>query len=151
MDKEMYTEMHINSPLTPIIDRGISLHKLIRLITYGLAGEAWLNFMGNEFGHPEWLDFPRIGNQQSYHYCRRQWQLAEDENLRYKWLNNWDKGMNRVEAQHHFLSRGPAYVSWKHEGDKVVVFERGGLLFIFNFHPTQSFPGYKVGIDVPGV
>jgi 1,4-alpha-glucan branching enzyme len=150
MDKEMYDFMSVTSPMTPVIERGLSLHKLIRLLTYGLGGEAWLNFIGNEFGHPEWLDFPRIGNNESYHYARRQWNLADDDSLRYKFLNNWDRGMNAVEEKHHFLSRGPAYVSWKHDGDKVVVFERAGLVFVFNFHPTQSFPGYKVGVEVPG-
>ncbi|KAH7718854.1 Gbe1 protein [Aphelenchoides avenae] len=166
MDKEMYDFMSVTSPLTPIIDRGLALHKLIRLVTYGLGGEAWLNFIGNEFGHPEWLDFPRAGNNSSYHYARRQWNLADNETLRYKFLNNWDREMNALEEKHHFLSRGPvssvrgqdylkyffqAYVSWKHGSDKVVVFERAGLVFIFNFHPTQSFPGYKVGVEVPGV
>ncbi|KAI1727964.1 alpha amylase, catalytic domain-containing protein [Ditylenchus destructor] len=150
MDKEMYDFMSEATPLTPIIDRGIALHKLIRLITYGLGGEAWLNFMGNEFGHPEWLDFPRIGNNESYHYCRRQWNLCDDEILRYKFLNNWDRAMNQVEIKHHFLSRGPAYVSWKHSDDKLVVFDRAGLLFIINFHAHKSFTDYKIGVPVPG-
>lgn len=108
-------------------------------------------FLGNEFGHPEWLDFPRIGNNESYHYARRQFNLIDDDMLRYKFLNNFDRAMNQLEEKHHFLSRGPAYVSWKHDSDKVVVFERAGLVFIFNFHSTQSFPGYKVGVDVAGV
>ncbi|KAI6229881.1 1,4-alpha-glucan branching enzyme [Aphelenchoides fujianensis] len=146
MDKEMYTHMSIHSELTPIIDRGIGFHKMIRLLTYGLGGEAWLNFIGNEFGHPEWLDFPRVGNGESFHYARRQFNLVDDENLRYKFLNNFDRAMNELEEKHHFLSRGPAYVSWKHEGDKVIAFERAGLLFVFNFNNTQSFPGYKVGV-----
>ncbi|KHN71783.1 1,4-alpha-glucan-branching enzyme [Toxocara canis] len=109
----MYDFMSITTPLTPIIERGIALHKLIRLLTYGLGGEAWLNFMdissnsGNEFGHPEWLDFPRQGNNESFHYCRRQWNLADDDLLRYKFLNRWDKAMNTVEEKHHWLSRGP--------------------------------------------
>lgn len=83
---------------------------MIRLITYGLGGEAWLNFMGNEFGHPEWLDFPRVGNNESYHYCRRQWNLVDDETLRYKFLNNWDRAMNEVEDKFKFLSNGPVSV-----------------------------------------
>jgi 1,4-alpha-glucan branching enzyme len=45
----MYDFMSISSPLTPIIERGIALHKMIRLLTYGLGGEAWLNFMGMSF------------------------------------------------------------------------------------------------------
>jgi len=151
MDKEMYDFMSISTPLTSVIERGIALHKLIRLLTYGLGGEAWLNFIGNEFGHPEWLDFPRIGNNQSYHYCRRQWNLADDPNLRYKFLYHWDREMNVLENKHEFLSHGHAYVSWKHDGDKVVVFERAGLIFIFNFHHSKSFADYKIGAEVPGV
>uniref|UniRef100_A0A0N5AC50 Alpha-amylase_C domain-containing protein n=1 Tax=Syphacia muris TaxID=451379 RepID=A0A0N5AC50_9BILA len=151
MDKEMYDFMSEVTPLTPIIERGIALHKLIRLITYGLGGEAWLNFMGNEFGHPEWLDFPREGNQESFHYCRRQWNLVDDDLLRYKYLNNWDRAMNDLEEKYHFLSRGPAYVSWKHQDDKVVAFERAGLVFVFNFHTNKSFADYKIGVEVPGV
>ncbi|KAL3098247.1 hypothetical protein niasHS_002083 [Heterodera schachtii] len=152
MDKEMYDFMSdINTPLTPIIDRGLALHKMIRLLTYGLGGEAWLNFMGNEFGHPEWLDFPREGNNQSYHYCRRQWNLADDLTLRYKYLNAWDRAMNHLEIDSEFLSHGHAYVSWKHDGDKLVVFERAGLVFILNFHPEKSFGDYKIGVEMSGV
>ncbi|CAI4226550.1 unnamed protein product [Auanema sp. JU1783] len=150
MDKEMYDFMSCISPLTPIIDRGIALHKLIRLLTIGLGGEAWLNFIGNEFGHPEWLDFPREGNQESFHYCRRQFNLVDDELLRYKFLNNWDRAVNNLEEKTGFLHKGPAYVSWKHDSDKVVCFERAGLLFVFNFHPSSSFPDYKVGVDAAG-
>lgn len=104
MDKEMYWEMSLLKPLTPIIDRGLALHKMIRLITHSLGGEGWLNFIGNEFGHPEWLDFPREGNNQSYHYCRRQWNLVDDNSLRYKFLNNWDRAMNELEEKFHWLS-----------------------------------------------
>ncbi|VDM06929.1 unnamed protein product [Wuchereria bancrofti] len=150
MDKEMYDFMSVTSPLTPIIERGIALHKMIRLITYGLGGEAWLNFIGNEFGHPEWLDFPRVGNNESFCYCRRQWNLVDDELLRYKYLNNFDRAMNQLEQKHLFLSHGPAYTSWKHQDDKVIAFERAGLLFIFNFHTHKSFSDYKIGIEVAG-
>uniref|UniRef100_A0A0N4Z3N2 1,4-alpha-glucan branching enzyme n=1 Tax=Parastrongyloides trichosuri TaxID=131310 RepID=A0A0N4Z3N2_PARTI len=150
MDKEMYTNMSTLTENTHIIDRGIALHKLIRLITYGLGGEAWLNFIGNEFGHPEWLDFPRAGNNSSFKYARRQWNIVDDEMLRYKYLNNWDRAMNELESIHHFLSRGYAYVSWKHNDDKVVAFERAGLVFIINFHPFKSFTDYKIGVEVPG-
>lgn len=150
MDKEMYEFMSDVSPLTPIIDRGISLHKMIRLITHALGGEAWLNFMGNEWGHPEWLDFPRQGNSNSYHYARRQWNLVDDELLRYRWLNNFDREMNLLEEQYHWLSSDQAWVSWKHEEDKLIVFERANLLFVFNFHPQKSFPDYKVGVWSPG-
>lgn len=88
MDKEMYTNMSTLSENTSIIQRGIALHKMIRLITQGLGGEGWLNFIGNEFGHPEWLDFPRAGNNDSYHYARRQFNLADDDILRYSLKKN---------------------------------------------------------------
>lgn len=150
MDKEMYTNMSTMSHNSLIIDRGISMHKLIRMITHSLGGEAYLNFIGNEFGHPEWLDFPRVGNNDSYHYARRQWNLVDDENLRYKFLNEWDRAMNMTEQKYGWLSSDHAYVSWKHQGDKVVAFERAGLVFVFNFHGTQSFTDYRVGVEVAG-
>ncbi|XP_022906638.2 1,4-alpha-glucan-branching enzyme isoform X1 [Onthophagus taurus] len=151
MDKEMYTNMSTLSDLTPIIDRGIALHKIIRLITHTLGGEGYLNFIGNEFGHPEWLDFPRLGNNSSYHYARRQWNLVEDDLLRYKFLNEFDAAMNHLEEKYGWLHNDSSYVSWKHENDKVIAFERGnGLVFVFNFHPTKSFSGYRVGVSQPG-
>jgi 1,4-alpha-glucan branching enzyme len=149
MDKEMYDHMSVLSTMTPIIARGIALHKLIRLITYGLGGEGYLNFMGNEFGHPEWIDFPRAGNNNSYHYARRQWHLATDPLLRYQYLRNFDKAMHQLEKQHHWLTCGQ-YVQCKHEHDKVVAFERGNLLWIFNFHPTESWANYRIGCSKPG-
>ncbi len=88
------------------VDRGMALHKLIRLLTIGLGGEAYLNFMGNEFGHPEWIDFPREGNGFSYHYSRRQWNLCDDPNLRYKNLKAFDKAFNELESQFHWLNSG---------------------------------------------
>jgi 1,4-alpha-glucan branching enzyme len=145
MDSEMYTNMSDLTALTPTIDRGIALHKLIRLLTHGLGGEGYLNFEGNEFGHPEWLDFPRVGNNNSFHYARRQWNVADDHLLRYKYLNEFDKAMQHLEEQFHWLSSHQAYVSHKHEADKIVAFERGNLLWIFNFHPTQSFTDYRIG------
>ncbi|XP_066247178.1 1,4-alpha-glucan-branching enzyme [Euwallacea similis] len=150
MDKEMYTHMSKLSDPSPIIDRGLALHKMIRFITHALGGEAWLNFMGNEFGHPEWLDFPREGNNSSYHYARRQWNLVDDKMLKYEYLNEWDAAMNKAESSYGWLAAAPAYVSLKHEDDKIVVFERSGCLFAFNFHPTKSFVDYKVGVQGEG-
>lgn len=150
MDKEMYTHMSSLSENSDIIDRGIALHKIIRLLTYGLGGEAWLNFIGNEFGHPEWLDFPRIGNNESYHYARRQWSLTDDDLLKYKFLNRFDSGMNHLEADYGWLAAPQGYVSWKHEDDKVIVFERANLVFAFNFHHCKSFPDYKIGVQNAG-
>lgn len=150
MDKEMYTHMSNLSGPTVIIDRGIALHKMIRLVTHGLGGEGYLNFMGNEFGHPEWLDFPRIGNQESYHYARRQWSVVDNDLLKYKYLNNFDAAMNKLESVHGWLSADPGYISTKHEGDKIIVFERAGCVFIFNFHPSKSYSDYKIGVGVNG-
>lgn len=150
MDKEMYTNMSVMSPLSPIVDRGLALHKMIRFITNGLGGEAWLNFIGNEFGHPEWLDFPRVGNNESYHYARRQFNLVDDGLLRYKFLNAFDAALNHTEERFGWLPSPAAYVSLKHEDDKVIAFERAGLLFAFNFHPQKSFADYKLGIETPG-
>ncbi|XP_063219264.1 1,4-alpha-glucan-branching enzyme isoform X2 [Bacillus rossius redtenbacheri] len=150
MDKEMYTHMSLLSEPSPVIDRGIALHKMIRLITHVLGGEGYLNFIGNEFGHPEWLDFPRAGNNDSYHYARRQWHLVDDKLLKYRFLNNFDAAVNKLEEEYGWLHKDPAYVSWKHEGDKLIVFERAELLFVFNFHPTKSFTDYRVGVESPG-
>jgi len=151
MDKDMYTGMSTSTPATPVVERGIALHKVIRLITHSLAGEGYLNFIGNEFGHPEWLDFPRVGNDESYHFARRQWNLVDNKDLRYKLLNNFDAAMNQVEEGAGWLAAGPGYVSEKHNDFKVIVFERAGLVFCFNFHPDQSFSDYKVGVEEPGI
>ncbi|XP_063060879.1 1,4-alpha-glucan-branching enzyme isoform X2 [Engraulis encrasicolus] len=150
MDKEMYTNMSSFIAMTPVIDRGMQLHKMIRLIVHALGGEAYLNFMGNEFGHPEWLDFPRKGNNESYHYARRQFNLVETEHLRYKQLYNFDRDMNRTEDKYGWLHAPQAFISEKHEGDKVIVFERANVLFVFNFHPTNSYQDYRVGVEMPG-
>jgi len=150
MDKEMYTEMSVLNPATPIIDRGMAIHKIIRLITQSLGGDAYLNFMGNEFGHPEWIDFPREGNNNSYHYARRRWDLHADKLLRYHHLREFDKAMNRTEDKYGWLHAEYAYVSLKHEEDKLIAFERAGLFFVFNFHPTKSYTDYRFGIQTPG-
>ncbi|KAK6199161.1 alpha-1,4-glucan branching enzyme [Scheffersomyces amazonensis] len=150
MDKEMYTNMSVLTENTPVIDRGIALHKLIRLLTFALGGEGYLNFEGNEFGHPEWLDFPRIGNNESYHYARRQFNLIGDDLLRYKFLFEFDRAMLSLDSKYGVLDTPQAYVSLKHESDKVLIFERNGLLFAFNFHHSNSYPDYKVGIETSG-
>ncbi|ESW99598.1 hypothetical protein KL918_001470 [Ogataea parapolymorpha] len=150
MDAQMYTNMSVLTELTPVVDRGIQLHKMIRLVTQSLGGEAYLNFEGNEFGHPEWLDFPRQGNGESYHYARRQFNLIKDDLLRYKFLYQFDKAMNTTESKYTWLNSEPAYVSLKNEVDKVLVYERNNKLFLFNFHPTQSFTDYRVGVETPG-
>ena len=149
-DKELYTHMSTASEFTPVIERGLSLHKLIRLVTHSLGGEGYLNFEGNEFGHPEWLDFPRAGNNNSFWYARRQFNLPDDPILRYKFLNEFDRKMQTMEAKYGWLHASQAYISLKNEQDKVIVFERAGLLWIFNFHPSQSFTDYRVGVEESG-
>lgn len=101
--------------------------------------------MGNEFGHPEWVDFPRPGNNFSHHYCLRRWDLCDNPKLRYKLLHNFDKSMHKLENAIGFLNAKHQYISLLHEKDKVIVFEKGDLLFIFNFHPTNSFEHYRIG------
>lgn len=155
MDKEMYWHMSsAEHPRHSVIDRGLALHKMIRLLTYGLGGEGYLNFMGNEFGHPEWIDFPRIGNNWSYAHCRRQWNLVDDDSLLYKPLAKWDGAMHHLENHFPWLVTNNCYVSTKNSGDKVIVFDRwtknGPLVFIFNFHPTQSFTDYRIGVPCTG-
>lgn len=141
-DSEMYTSM---SKFTPslVIDRGVALHKMIRLLTASLAGEGYLNFMGNEFGHPEWIDFPREGNDWSYHYCRRQWSLVDDSTLRYMGLNEFDKAMIALLKNEKLLPMA-AVNRWMHQQDKILIYTKGKFLFIFNFHPKRCFDGYFV-------
>lgn len=136
-DKEIYYNMSVKSPPSLIVDRGMALHKMIRLITFALGGEGYLNFMGNEFGHPEWIDFPRPGNNWNFHYCRRQWHLVDDNNLRYKSLNNFDKAMLELDSKYQVFTNFHQYLTIAHETDKVIVFEKGDFLFVFNFHPSS--------------
>uniref|UniRef100_A0A672QTF5 1,4-alpha-glucan branching enzyme n=1 Tax=Sinocyclocheilus grahami TaxID=75366 RepID=A0A672QTF5_SINGR len=150
MDKEMYTNMSALIAMTPVIDRGIQLHKLIRLLTHSLGGEGYLNFMGNEFGHPEWLDFPRKGNNESYYYARRQFNLVDIEHLRYRQLYSFDHDMNLTEDKYGWLAAGQAAVTTLNQADKVIVFERSNLLFIFNFHPCNSYIDYRVAVEHAG-
>ncbi len=129
------------------VDRAIALHKMARLATAALNGGAYLNFMGNEFGHPEWIDFPREENGWSYHHARRQWSLRDDPNLRFKGLGDFDAAMLAVLASVKKFDAHPARKLVADEPDKVLAFERGGLLFVFNFHPSASYTDY--GILVP--
>ena len=147
-DSEMYSSM---SKLTQshIIDRGIALHKMIRLITLTLGGEGYLNFMGNEFGHPEWIDFPREGNGWSYFYCRRQWHLADDPLLKYGWLNDFDKAMLALAKSRPLFEKPPVSL-FIDEQKQVLVYERAGLIFVFNFHPTNSYENYTVPVPTSG-
>ena len=147
-DAEMYTSMQKFGG-SDIIDRGIALHKMIRLITASLSGEGYLNFMGNEFGHPEWIDFPREGNGWSYHYCRRQWSLVDNENLRYCELDRFDKAMINLLKTAKLLKLKPENISIRHE-DKTISYTKGNYVFVYNFNPTQSFDGCYIPVEKAG-
>ncbi len=125
-----------------VIDRAIALHKAIRLITLATAGYGYQNFMGNEFGHPEWIDFPREGNGWSYKHARRQWHLVDDSNLKYGFLARFDEDMIVLAKRMDLLSSPDIWLLFEHFLDKVIAFERSGLLFVFNFHPTISYIDY---------
>jgi 1,4-alpha-glucan branching enzyme len=146
-DQEMYWKMR-TSDESLVIDRAIALHKMIRLITIGTAGNGYLNFIGNEFGHPEWVDFPREGNNWSYHYARRQWSLRDAAELRYKYLADFDQSMMEMAASSKLLDSEWPYKHYEHVRDGVLAFERAGLLFVFNFNPSNSWTDRKIG--VPG-
>lgn len=148
IDKEMYFNMRKDQP-NLIVDRGIALHKMIRLITATTAGGAYLNFMGNEFGHPEWIDFPREGNNWSYKHCRRLWSIADDPELKYHWLYDFDKEMIRFINDHKLLTVPSVDFVSENIPDKVLAYHRGLFLFVFNFHPTQSFTDYGIPLG-PG-
>jgi 1,4-alpha-glucan branching enzyme len=147
IDAEMYTGMS-KTYHSFTVDRGIALHKMIRLITFSTSGGGYLNFMGNEFGHPEWIDFPREGNNWSFKYARRQWQLAENKNLKYYDLAKFDRKMVKLHHDFKVLDDLTLTRIFENNNDKVVAFMRGEFLFVFNFHPTQSFTDY--GIPVKG-
>ena len=150
-DQEIYSEMSIHKPQTITVFRAMALHKMIRLTTLSLGGEGYLAFMGNEFGHPEWIDFPRDGNNWSYEFCRRKWNLLDDKDLRFHQLNNFDKAMLHLEYETKFLSATNAFISVQNNTDKVIVHEKNDLLFVFNFHPTQSYENYQVPCEFNGL
>ena len=148
-DADMYWFMSVGSR-SDIIDRGIALHKMIRLITASTVGEGYLNFMGNEFGHPEWIDFPREGNGWSYHYCRRQWSLADDGTLKYQYLDRFDKAMLKLLKSGRLMTKAPKN-QWIGQDDKVLIYTEGDHVFAFNFHPERSFTGYFVPVEEEGI
>jgi 1,4-alpha-glucan branching enzyme len=139
---DMYDAMHSRSENLKV-DRGMALHKLIRLITLSTAGNGYLNFMGNEFGHPEWIDFPREGNNWSFKYARRQWHLVDDDNLKYRFLANFDRDMILLAKRFKLLESSGPHLLYEHSDDKVIVFRRAELVFVFNFHPACSYTDYR--------
>lgn len=143
IDKEMYYSMRKDQQ-NLLVDRGIALHKMIRLITASCAAGAYLNFMGNEFGHPEWIDFPREGNNWSYKHARRLWSLADNEELKYHWLKDFDRDMIHLLNVQNLVNIPEVWKIWEDKADQVLVYLRGDYLFVFNFNPEKSFTDYGI-------
>ena len=127
--------------------RGIALHKMIRLLTASTINGGYLNFMGNEFGHPEWIDFPREGNGWSHQHARRQWNLVDNKELCYHYLGDFDKEMVHLLRSVKDMQDTPVVEVWHNDGDQVLAYSRKNLIFVFNFHPNKSFTDY--GFLVP--
>ena len=146
IDADMYWHFKRGDE-TNLVHRGIALHKMIRLVTLGSINGGYLNFMGNEFGHPEWIDFPREGNGWSHKYARRQWNLVDNEDLDYHFLSDFDRAMIKVVKSEKRFNLTPVEAVWHNDGDQVLAFKRGKLLFVFNFSPTQSFADYGLLVE----
>lgn len=146
IDADMYWHFK-HGDENEMVHRGIALHKMIRLVTLGTINGGYLNFMGNEFGHPEWIDFPREGNGWSYKYARRQWNLVDNADLDYHYLGDFDQEMLKVVKGEKNFIKMPVQEIWHNDGDQVLAFMRGDLVFVFNFSPTHSYTDY--GFLVP--
>ena len=144
--ERMYTEMS-KTCHTPEIDRATALHKLMRLLTCAAGGDGYLNFMGNEFGHPEWVDFPRAGNGDSFQYCRRQWSLVQNPDLKYQSLADFDRAMLRLAGQWDWFRQWMPDLKLVSREQQVLAFERGNLIFVFNFSPTHSYPNALIPVS----
>ena len=147
-DQEMYWAMDAGNQ-SGTIQRGMAIHKLLRLITMSLGGEGYLTFMGNEFGHPEWIDFPREGNGWSYHYCRRQWSLADNPNLKYQYLLAFEKAMVDMAKKQKVIGGRDIQLQLDNT-DKILVYKKGGAIFAFNFHPVNAYDGCFVTMPETG-
>ncbi|MCM1293462.1 MAG: alpha amylase C-terminal domain-containing protein [Bacteroides sp.] len=148
IDEKMYWHM-MKGDDDMTVARGIALHKMIRLVTASTINGGYLNFMGNEFGHPEWIDFPREGNGWSYKYARRQWDLVDRKELKYEYLNNFDNAMIQLLADTYNFQALPIRKLWEKDDDQVLAFSRGDLVFVFNFNPSKSFADYGI-LTPPG-
>ena len=147
-DQEMYWSMAKDKE-SLVIDRGLALHKMLRLLTMTLGGDGYLTFMGNEFGHPEWIDFPREGNNWSYHYCRRQWHLADDKSLRYHYLQDFEQDTIKLCKQHRLLGGADKQLLLDNS-KKLLVYQKKDLVFAFNFHPEKAYDGCFVPVETGG-
>ena len=149
MDKEMYWHMS-KGDNSLVIDRGMALHKIIRTLTATLGGESYMTFMGNEFGHPEWVDFPREGNDWSYKHCRRQWSLLDNSDLKYEELNNWEKSLISILREYHTLAEPQTIQLNIDEYNKTMVYKIGELIFVINIHPTNCIFDYNFIVPEAG-
>ena len=149
LDKLMYDSMD-RACESMVVDRGMALHKMIRLFTISTGGEAYLNFMGNEFGHPEWIDFPREGNNWSYSYARRQWSLRDNGFLRYAFWADFDEAMIELIRENKVMSDGYPYNLLMDEENKTMVYSHRDLIFVFNWHPTAAIPDYELPVHEAG-
>ncbi len=141
IDADMYWHMQ-KGDTTYMVDRGIALHKMIRLLTASTINGGYLNFMGNEFGHPEWIDFPRDGNGWSHKYARRQWELVDNENYLYKGLGDFDEAMVKLLTSVKAFETTPIFKYWDNSRDQVLAYGREDLIFVYNFHPYESYTDY---------
>lgn len=149
MDSAMYWHMS-DTDKNLIVDRGVALHKMIRLVSMALAGEGYLNFMGNEFGHPEWVDFPREGNGWSYKYARRQWSLKDNAALKYKYLSEFDERMLELAVRKNLPMAQDLRQLWICQERKILVFRKAGIIFAFNFHPSNSITDFEFFVEEEG-
>ena len=147
-DSEMYWGMGAHQHSIPV-DRGMALHKMIRLLTMSLGGEGYLTFMGNEFGHPEWIDFPREGNGWSYHHCRRQWSLADDPKLKFRFLNDFDRDMLAMAKKRRVFAGRDRQLLLDNDR-KLLVYKKGGAILAFNFHHSNSYEGAWIPVPESG-
>lgn len=146
IDADMYWHMQKGDE-NYVVKRGMALHKMIRLLTASTINGGYLNFMGNEFGHPEWIDFPREGNGWSYKYAHRQWDLVDNQKLVYHYLSDFDSRMLKViKSVKHFQTTTIQEI-WHHDSDQILAYMRNDLVFVFNFNPKESFTDY--GFLVP--
>ncbi len=146
IDADMYWHFS-KKDRNDVVDRGIALHKMIRLVTASTMNGGYLNFMGNEFGHPEWIDFPREGNGWSYKYARRQWNLVDNQELCYHFLGDFDQAMLKTLNLERKIEKTKVQEIWHNDGDQILAYMRGNLIFVYNFNPTRSFTDY--GFLVP--
>ncbi len=141
IDADMYWHMQKGDE-TYVVQRGIALHKMMRLLTSTTMNGGYLNFMGNEFGHPEWIDFPREGNRWSYKYARRQWDLVDNKNLTYHYMSDFDSSMLSLITNEKAFPNQPIVEIWHDDDDQVLAYQRDDLIFVYNFNPSQSFTDY---------